>query len=97
VSYVNPSIVNLSVSALLFGRQFDDDLNARVTPGESEPGLPSYGMVEFSASRTVTRNFDVFFGVQNLFDEEYIVQLQPTTTGTPRLVNGGIRVRWSGR
>ena len=43
------------------------------------------------------RNFDVFFGVQNAFDQEYIVQLLPTTVGNPRIVNGGIRVRWSGR
>jgi len=39
----------------------------------------------------------VFFGVQNLFDKEYYVGFAPTTIGTPRLVNGGIRVRWSGR
>jgi hypothetical protein len=39
----------------------------------------------------------VFFGIQNMFDEQYIVQLAPTTTGSPMLVNGGVRVRWSGR
>ena len=53
--------------------------------------------MELSALREIGRNFDVFFGVQNLFDEEYYVGLAPTTIGTPRLVNGGIRVRWSGR
>ncbi len=47
--------------------------------------------------RAIGRNLDVFFGVQNLFDEEYIVQLLPTTIGSPRLVNGGIRVRFAGR
>jgi hypothetical protein len=35
--------------------------------------------------------------VQNLLDEEYYVQLLPTTIGSPRLVHGGVRVRWSGR
>ena len=69
----------------------------RTKPGETEPGLPSYGTVELSALREIGRNFDVFFGVQNLFDEEYYVGFAPTTIGTPRLVNGGIRVRWSGR
>jgi outer membrane receptor protein involved in Fe transport len=39
----------------------------------------------------------VFFGVQNLFDEEYYVGLGPTTIGTPRLVNGGVRVRFAAR
>ena len=97
LSYINPRLITLSLNALFFGRQFDDDLNARRAPGESEPGLPGYGMVELSALRSIGRNFDVFFGVQNLFDEEYVVQLQPTTIGTPRLVNAGIRVRFAGR
>jgi iron complex outermembrane receptor protein len=97
LAYVNPQYAVVSVSALFFGRQFDDDLNARVKPGESEPGLPPYGVVELSASREITRNVDLFFGVQNLFDTEYFVGLSPTTIGTPRLVNGGIRVRFSGR
>ena len=83
--------------ACFYGRQFDDDLNARIKPGETEPGLPAYGVVDFSASRDIGRNLEVFFGVQNLFDQEYYVQLLPTTIGSPRLVNGGVRVRWSGR
>ena len=66
-------------------------------PGETEPGLPGYGIVEFSASRAIGRNLDVFVGVQNLFDKEYFVGLLPTTIGTPRLVNGGFRVVRAGR
>ena len=97
VAYSNPRYVTVSVSGLFFGRQFNEDLNTGVTPGETEPGLPAYGTMEFSALRAIGRNLDVFFGVQNLFDQEYIVQLLPTTTGSPRLVNGGVRVRWSGR
>ena len=79
------------------GRQFDDDLNSRVVPGETEPGLPGYSIVDLTASRAVVRNFEVFFGVQNLFDQEYYVMLLPTTIGSPRLVNAGVRVRFSGR
>jgi outer membrane receptor protein involved in Fe transport len=97
VAYVNDRIVTVSVTGLFFGRQFDDDLNARVTPGETTPGLPGYATMELSASRTMTRNLDAFFGVQNVFDQEYIVGLLPTTIGSPRLVNGGIRIRWAGR
>jgi outer membrane receptor protein involved in Fe transport len=97
VAYSNPRVITASVTAFFYGRQFDDDLNARTKPGDTEPGLPGYGTVELSVLRGIGRNLDVFFGVQNLFDEEYYVGFSPTTIGTPRLVNGGLRVRWSGR
>jgi outer membrane receptor protein involved in Fe transport len=90
-------LFSVALAATFFGRQFDDDLNARIKPGETEPGLPAYGIVDLSASRDIGRNIEVFFGVQNLFDQEYTVQLLPTTIGSPRLVNGGIRVRFNGR
>ena len=69
----------------------------RTKPGETEAGLPAYGVMDFSVSRDIGSHLDVFFGVQNLFDQEYYVMLLPTTTGSPRLVNGGIRVRFNGR
>jgi len=97
VSYANPRIASLSGSVLFFGRQFNEDLNNGTVPGESEPGLPPYATVEFSASRAITKNFDVFFGIQNIFDEQYYVGLQPTTIGTPRLMNGGLRLRFAGK
>lgn len=97
IAYMNPRYINVSLGSTFFGRQFDDDQNVRVKPGETKPGLPPYGLVDLSLSRAIVRNLDVFFGVQNLFDREYYVQLQPTTIGSPRLVNGGIRLRWSGR
>jgi outer membrane receptor protein involved in Fe transport len=97
VSYSNPRYVTVAATGMFFGRQYDDDLNQRTKPGETEPGLPPYGVMDFSVSRDFGRNLQVFFGVQNTFDQEYYVQLQPTTTGSPRLINGGIRVRFSGR
>ena len=97
VSYANPRVATLSMSVLGFGRQFNEDLNNGVVPGNTEPGLPAYGVLEFSALRSIGRNLDLFLGVQNALDQQYIVQLLPTTTGSPRLVNGGVRVRWSGR
>jgi iron complex outermembrane receptor protein len=97
VAYSNPRYATVSLSGLFFGRQYDDDLNVRIKPGETTPGLPAYGVVEMSAARALGRNVDVFFGVQNLLDQEYYVMLLPTTIGSPRLVNGGVRVRWSGR
>jgi outer membrane receptor protein involved in Fe transport len=97
VAYANPRLFTFVVAGSFYGRQFDDDQNARIKPGETEPGLPAYGLVDLSASREIGRNLQVFFGVQNLFDQEYYVQLLPTTIGSPRLVNGGVRVRWTGR
>jgi iron complex outermembrane receptor protein len=97
VAYANPRLFNVAVAGMFYGRQFDDDQNARVKPGESEPGLPAYATVDLSASREISRNLEVFAGVQNLLDREYYVQLVPTTIGSPRLVHGGVRVRWSGR
>jgi outer membrane receptor protein involved in Fe transport len=97
VSYSNPRYVTVAAGATVFGRQFDDDLNARVKPGESAAGLPGYAVIEMTATRELTRHLDVFFGVQNLFDEEYYVGLLPTTIGSPRLFHGGIRIRFSAR
>ena len=54
-------------------------------------------MLSLSASRRVSRNLEVFVGVQNLIDREYFVGTLPTTIGTPRLVNGGVRVRFAPR
>ena len=96
VSYAHPRFADVTLSALFVGHQFDDDQNVKAKTGE-EPGLPAYGVVDLSALRAVSRNLDLFFTVQNMFDKEYWVQLQPTTIAAPRLVNVGFRVRWSGR
>jgi len=54
-------------------------------------------LVDVTASRVLSRNIEIFVGVQNLFDKQYFVGTLPTTIGSPRLINGGIRVRFSGR
>jgi outer membrane receptor protein involved in Fe transport len=96
VTYADPRYLDVTVNALFVGHQFDDDQNVKARPGE-EPGMPGYGVVDLSASRAIGRAVDVFFTVQNMFDKEYWVQLQPTTIAAPRLVNVGFRVRWAGR
>ncbi|MGH9387629.1 MAG: TonB-dependent receptor [Vicinamibacterales bacterium] len=97
VSYANPDIATLGFGVQFLGRQFDDDANTRAVPGVSTPGLPGYAIVDFTASRALARKFEVFFGVQNLMDREYIVGTLPTTIGSPRLVHAGVRVRFKGR
>jgi len=74
-------------------RQFDDDLNTRAVPGISTPGLPAYGVMSFALSRDIGSRINVFFGVQNMFDQEYFVGTLPTTVGAPRMVSGGVRVK----
>jgi outer membrane receptor protein involved in Fe transport len=54
-------------------------------------------VVDVSASRSLGRNIELFVGAQNLFDQVYFVQTNPSTIGTPRLVNAGVRVRFAGR
>lgn len=76
------------------GRQFDDDLNLRTVPGETEPGMPGYVTADLSASRDINRSVQVFLGVQNLFDKAYVVQTNPTTVGTPLIAHGGVRIRF---
>ena len=51
--------------------------------------LPGFAVLSLSASRRVTRNLEVFAGVQNLTDREYFVGTLPTTIGTPRLSTAG--------
>jgi len=97
IAYANPSLINAAFSLQAIGRQFEDDLNARIVPGETEPGLPAYTVLDFTVSRSFGENFDVFFGIQNIANTEYIAFTQPTTTGSPRMYNGGIRLRWSQR
>jgi outer membrane receptor protein involved in Fe transport len=97
VAYINPRYVNVAVGLHAIGRQFDDDQNRRTVPGESKPGLPGYALIELSASKSINRNIEIFAGAQNLFDTAYFVGTLPTTTGPPRLVHAGVRVRFSGR
>ena len=95
--YANPRYFTAAIGLQAIGRQFDDDVNMRGVPGRTEPGLPGYAVIEISASRAIGRNVELFAGAQNLFDREYFVGTLPTTIGTPRLVHGGLRLRFAGQ
>jgi outer membrane receptor protein involved in Fe transport len=97
VNYTDPRFVNVAIENQFVGHQFDDDLNTSVilpgVAGKTEVGLPAFNVTHFTISRNINRVVDVFFGVQNLFNVTYYVGTNPTTIGTPRLVNGGIRLK----
>lgn len=88
VSYSHPRFVTAAIQVQLVGAQFDDDLN--------QFELVNYTLADITAIRTIRRGVELFFGVQNLFDTVYAVGTNPTTIGAPRLVNGGVRVRFGG-
>jgi iron complex outermembrane receptor protein len=89
LSYVNPRIINASAAFFITGGQYDDDLNTL--------WLPYYNTVDFNVSRKVYRGLEAFFGIQNVLNREFYVQRNPTTTGGPRLVTGGLEYTWNGR
>jgi outer membrane receptor protein involved in Fe transport len=105
--YTNPRLFTASFDILFLGRQFDEDQNTRGIPAAAlteagldvttEPGLPGYRIVDITASRNIGKYVEVFIGAQNLFNTEYFVGTLPTTIGSPRLVNGGVRIRFVGR
>jgi outer membrane receptor protein involved in Fe transport len=107
VVYSNPRYATVAVGFQFFGRQFDDDQNVRAVPApalidagyaaSADAGLPRYTVADLTVSRAVGRNADLFFGVQNLFDRQYFVGTLPTTIGSPRMANAGVRIRFMGR
>jgi outer membrane receptor protein involved in Fe transport len=107
VSYSNLKYATVAFDVEAMSLQFEDDQNLLVVPAAAladagyaattEPGLPGYAVANLTVSKSIVREVDVFFGVQNLFGQDYFVGLLPTTIGSPRLVQGGVRVRFSRR
>jgi outer membrane receptor protein involved in Fe transport len=107
LAYMNPKYANVSLGVQIIGAQFNDDQNVNFIPvptlvaagydPSTPPGLPGYATVDLVASRNIGSNIQVFVGAQNLLDQVYFVQTNPSTVGSPRLVNGGVRLRFNGR
>jgi outer membrane receptor protein involved in Fe transport len=79
----------LTVAGLVRGSsdQYDDDLN---TPAFE---LNKFAIVDISISRQLARTIQGFFGVENLFDEEYDTARTPLrSVGWPRTVRAGVRI-----
>ena len=106
-AYSSSKYASVALGVQFVGLQYNDDLNVNFIPPATlteagydaslGAGLPGYAVVDLTASRDLGRNLQVFFGVQNVLDKEYFVQTNPSTIGTPRLVNFGFRVRFTGR
>jgi outer membrane receptor protein involved in Fe transport len=80
-----PPIATFNVQARFIGAQYEDDLNELI--------LDSYAVVDASATRTLTQAVQLFLGVENLFDVEYVVGRTPVRTiGWPFTVRAGVRV-----
>jgi len=104
VFWADPRIATLALSVQMQGMQYNDDQNVQSIPAATlteagydadfGAGLPGYTAVDVTAARALGRMFEVFIGAQNVFDTEYFVQTNPSTIGTPRLVHGGLRVRF---
>jgi iron complex outermembrane receptor protein len=107
LAYSNPRIASVALAVQAMSLQYNDDQNVNFIPAATlaaagytsftGAGLPGYASVDLTALRDVGRGVQAFFGVQNLFNQVSFVQTNPSTLGTPRLVNVGVRVRFTGR
>jgi outer membrane receptor protein involved in Fe transport len=89
LAYSDPAQGTVAVGVLFVGAQYDDDRNT------ISRRLPGYAVVDLALARNLQRNVELFFSVQNLLDKEYLVGTLPTTIGTPRLISGGVRLRFN--
>jgi outer membrane cobalamin receptor len=88
-----PRLLTITAQTRWIGPQYEDDVNTLK--------LDSYGVMDLSASRTITHMLTAFVAVENLFDAEYAVGKTPvatvpasvlTTIGWPRTARVGVRV-----
>jgi len=80
-----PRVATFSVQARFVGDQFEDDLNTLV--------LENYAVVDASATRPLTRQVQLYLGVENLFDVEYdVARTNVRSIGWPLTVRAGIRM-----
>jgi outer membrane receptor protein involved in Fe transport len=76
----------ITVDFRLVGDAYDDDLNQLL--------LPAFNLLDVSVRVPLSNQVDVYFAIENVADEEYVVRLTPIENlGTPRVAHGGIEVR----
>lgn len=80
-----PRVATFTAQARFVGDQFEDDLNDLV--------LENYVVVDASATRQITRQLNLFLGIENLFNVEYDVARTPVrSVGWPRTFRVGLRL-----
>ncbi|MBI4607507.1 MAG: TonB-dependent receptor [Candidatus Rokubacteria bacterium] len=87
--YANPALLNVSVQGRYVSDQFEDDDNSL--------RLGDFFVLDVTLSRALSKWGEVFLAVENLFDRTYEVGKTTegvVTIGTPRLVHGGLRLRF---
>ncbi len=86
-AYSHPKHVTAAIQFRASGKQFDDDQNRLP--------LGSLAIIDVMVARPLNRYLEAFVAVQNLLDESYAVGRTPIETlGMPRMVRGGVRVRF---
>jgi outer membrane receptor protein involved in Fe transport len=85
--YSNPRHITAAMQFRASGKQFDDDQNRLPLGG--------FAVIDLMVARPLGRYVEAFFAVQNLLDERYAVGRTPIETlGMPRMVRGGVRLRF---
>ncbi len=87
LSYAQPARGRFTVQGRYTSGQFEDDLNTLELGG--------FGVVDLFASRPITKGIEIFFQVENLFDQPYEVGISGdgvVSVGAPRWFQGGFRM-----
>ena len=87
VTWAAPQMFSVAGQVRGSSSQYDDDQNTEAFK------LPPYGVVDMMVSRPITRTFQGFFSIENIFDLEYDTGRTPLRTiGWPRTYRAGVRV-----
>lgn len=88
-AYDHPSVANVAVTVRSASRRFEDDLNRLE--------LESFVVTDVRLSKLVTRQAQIFVGVENALDTDYPISRANSglvRLGGPRMIEGGIRYHW---
>ncbi len=85
--YIRPTIAEFSLGLRYVGKQFEDDLNSLE--------LSPYATVDLAVSKELSRHYDLFVNLENLFDTEIEVGRSGdlVAIGAPRRVFAGIHAK----
>jgi Fe(3+) dicitrate transport protein len=95
VGYAHPKGVDLMLEAVHTSDQFGDDLNTVAATADGQRGrLPAYTVWNAAVNYGIGRG-TLFVTVKNLLDDVFIVdRARGILPGSPRLLHGGIRLRF---